>query len=152
MTSPSSLDVREVVFINERCRLDYETLPPDVRESADQAVDAVQNGRNLPKKMLQPLKGKLSGVTEIRFPYDDDTYRVYLTLQCPWIIMVLDAGIKKSTAGKNIPRWQQERLEERFKSARDYCRRNETDLRKDYEGRKLKRDTFQKEIGHGRKS
>ena len=152
MTSPYSLDVREVVFINKRCRLDYDTLPPDVRESADQAVDAVQNGRNLPKKMLQALKGKLRGVTEIRFPYDDDTYRVYLTLQCPWIIMVLDAGIKKSTTGKNIPRWQQERLEERFKTARDYCKRNDAVLRKDYADRKQRRDKFQKEVGHGRKS
>ena len=27
--------------------------------------------------------------------------------------MVLDAGMKKSTEGKNIPKWQKERLETR---------------------------------------
>jgi hypothetical protein len=32
--------------------------------------------------------------------------------------MVLDAGMKKSTEGKNIPKWQKERLETRYKKAR----------------------------------
>jgi hypothetical protein len=41
-----------------------------------------------------------------------------VTLKCPWIIMVLDAGMKKSTEGKNIPKWQKERLETRYKKAR----------------------------------
>lgn len=31
----------------------------------------------------------------------------------PWVIMVLDAGMKKSTEGKNIPKWHKERLETR---------------------------------------
>jgi hypothetical protein len=34
MTSQDSLDIREVIFINERCRVDYEAMPGDVRESA----------------------------------------------------------------------------------------------------------------------
>jgi phage-related protein len=99
MTSEDSLDIREVIFINERCRVDYESMPVDVRESADQAIDALQNARPLPAKLRQPLHAKLSGVTEIRLAHDDNTYRVYVTLKCPWIIMVLDAGIKKSTEG-----------------------------------------------------
>jgi hypothetical protein len=41
-----------------------------------------------------------------------------VTLKCPWIIMVLDAGMKKSTEGKKIPKWQKERLETRYKKAR----------------------------------
>lgn len=92
MTSPDSIDVREVIFINERCRVDYEALPADVRESADQAIDALQNGRPLSIKMYQPLHGVLSGIHEIRLPYDDNMHRVYVTLKCPWIIMALDAG------------------------------------------------------------
>ena len=43
MTSEDSLDIREVIFINERCRVDYESMPVDVRESADQAIEALQN-------------------------------------------------------------------------------------------------------------
>jgi hypothetical protein len=42
MTSQGSADVREVIFINERCRVDYEAMPAEVRESADQAIDALQ--------------------------------------------------------------------------------------------------------------
>lgn len=60
MTSEDSLDIREVIFINERCRVDYESMPVDVRESADQAIDALQNARPLPPKLCQPLHAKLS--------------------------------------------------------------------------------------------
>ena len=147
MTSRDSLDVREVVFINERCRVDYEAMPGDVRESADQAIDALQNGYPLPRKLYQPLGGKLAGVSEIRLPYDDDTYRVYVTLKCPWIVMVLEAGMKKSTEGRNIPIWQQGRLETRFKRARDYCAEHGADLEADYEKRKFRREAFAKEQG-----
>ena len=47
MTSQDSLDIREVILINERCRVDYEAMPADVCESADQAIDALQNARPL---------------------------------------------------------------------------------------------------------
>jgi hypothetical protein len=83
MTSQDSLDIREVIFINERCRVDYEAMPAEVRESADQAVDALQNARPLPPKLYQSLGGTLTGINEIRLPYDDNTYRVYVTLKCP---------------------------------------------------------------------
>ena len=59
MTSEDSLDIREVIFINERCRVDYESMPVDVRESADQAIDALQNARPLPAKLCQPLHASL---------------------------------------------------------------------------------------------
>jgi hypothetical protein len=61
MTSEDSLDIREVIFINERCRVDCESMPGDVRESADQAIDALQNARPFPAKLCQPLHEKLSG-------------------------------------------------------------------------------------------
>src|SRR5688572_27199294 len=107
MTSWDSVDIRELIFINERCRFDYASLPEDVRESADQTMDALQNGRPVSPKMRQPLHGKLSGIDEIRLPYDDNTYRIYVTLKCPWAIIALDAGMKKSTEGKSIPKWQE---------------------------------------------
>jgi hypothetical protein len=72
MTSEDSVDLREVIFINERCRVDYEAMPPDVRESADQSIDALQNALPLPAKLCQPLHGALAGIHEIRLLYDDN--------------------------------------------------------------------------------
>ena len=145
MTSEDSLDIREVIFINERCRVDYEDMPADVRESADQAIDALQNARPLPAKLYQPLHAKLTGINEIRLGYDDNSYRVYVTLKCPWIIMVLDAGMKKSTEGKNIPKSQKERLETRYKNAREYWTTHDVALKADYDNRKARREAFAKE-------
>ena len=116
-------------------------------EQLDQAIDALQNARPLPAKLYQPLHETLSGIHEIRLPHDDNTYRVYLTLKCPWIIMVLDAGMKKSTEGKNIPKWQKERLETRYKKAREYCAERDADLKADYDRRKARRDESAKETG-----
>lgn len=59
--------------------------------------------------------------------------------------MVLDAGIKKSTEGKNIPSWQKERLETRFKNAREYWTAHDADLKTDYDKRKERREAFAKE-------
>jgi phage-related protein len=145
VTSEDSVDRREVIFINERCRVDYEAMPADVRESADQSIDALQNSRSLPVKLCQPLHGTLAGIHEIRLVYDDNAYRVYVTLKCSWIIMVLDAGAKKSTEGKNIPKWQKERLETRYKRAREYWELRDADLEADYEKRKARREEFAKE-------
>lgn len=147
MTSQDSLDIREVIFVNERCRVDYEAMPADVRESADQAIDALQNARSLPPKLYQSLHGTLTDINEIRLTYDDNTYRVYVTLKCAWVIMVLDAGMKKSTKGKNIPKWQKERLETRHKKAREYCTEHDADLKADYGKRKARREKFAEENG-----
>jgi hypothetical protein len=76
MTSLEGLDVREVIFINARCRVDYMNLPDEVRESADQSIDALQNSLPLPAKWHRPLQGSLAGIDEIRFPHSGDTYRV----------------------------------------------------------------------------
>lgn len=99
-------------------------IPEPVLESADQAIDALQNGRQLPPKMFGSLKGKLAGIDEIRLPYDDDTYRVYVYQGFSAVVMVLDAGIKKSTEGGNIPKWQNDRLEARaYRLPRDTVRK-----------------------------
>jgi hypothetical protein len=68
-------------------------------------------------------------------------------VKCPWIIMVLDAGMKKSTEGKNIPKWQKERLETRHKKAREYCTEHDADLKADYDKRKARRHEFAEENG-----
>jgi phage-related protein len=140
MTSLEGLDVREVIFVNARCRVDYVNMPDEVRESADQAIDALQNSLPLPAKWYRSLQGSLAGIDEVRFPHSGNTYRVYLTLKCLWVVMVLDAGMKKSTEGANIPKWQKERLEARYKKARDYCSEHEAELRSEYGKRQARRE------------
>ena len=149
MSSLEGLDVREVIFVNERCRVDYMSMPDEVRESADQAIDALQNSLPLPIKWCQPLRSSLTGIDELRLPHSGNTYRVYLTLKCLWAVMVLDAGVKKSTKGVSIPKWQKERLETRFKKALEYCAEHEAELRSDYGKRKARRERFAGRIVHG---
>ncbi|MBK8158379.1 MAG: type II toxin-antitoxin system RelE/ParE family toxin [Rhodospirillaceae bacterium] len=140
MTSPDSIDLREVIFINERCRKDYFDLPEDVCETADQAIDALQNGRQLPPKMFTKLGGGLSGIDEIRIPYDTDTYRVYVMQEWKWVIIVVGAEMKKSTSGNNIPKDQVERLEARLKKARAYVKDNSHLLERDFLKREARRN------------
>jgi hypothetical protein len=139
MTVETSVDVREVIFINERCRVDYEDLPPAVGESADQALTTLQNNEALTRKMFKELSENLNGVDEIRLPYASNTYRVYVYRGCAWVIMVLDAGIKKSPSGHEIPGWQVERLEQRLRKAKDYCADNEAELKRAFDSRATRR-------------
>ena len=61
--------------------------------------------------------------------------------------MVLDAGIKKSTEGRNIPTWQRERLETHYKKAREYWTGHDPEPNADYNKRRARHDAFAKENG-----
>jgi phage-related protein len=137
MTSPASIDVREVFFVNQAAEAGYEALPAEIGEAADNAIDAIQNNRALPPKMFRPLRGNamLAGIHEIKLPYNSDTFRIYVTLICPYVVMVLDAGAKKSNHGGAIPSWQTERLEQRLKSAKDLFTNDEIFLKLAFERR-----------------
>lgn len=120
MTADTSIDVKEVIFVNQRCEKDYLLLPQDVGESADGMIDALQNGRALNGNSYSPIVNdrRLSGIWELKLPYDGDAYRVYVWLGCPHVVFVLDAGAKKSITGREIPEWQKDRLAERLKIAK----------------------------------
>lgn len=135
MTSEESIDLKEVVFINQAAQRDYEAMPPDVKESADDAITQMQNERSLPSKMFRALKGNLSGVDEIRLPYDSDTYRIYVML-CSAAVYILDAGIKKSKTGSEIPRNQTERLIDRRDRAHRHYKDNQSDFEQAAESRR----------------
>lgn len=139
MTSDESIDLKEVVFINERAHRDYREMPPEVKESADGAITEIQNERPLPKKLLNALKGNLSGIDEIRLPYDTDTYRVYVTAFRA-AVYVLDAGMKKSKSGAAIPPNQTERLIERRKRAVKDYEDNRAEFERDAERRRRHHD------------
>jgi hypothetical protein len=120
VTAGTSVDTREVIFVNQRCEKDYLLLPREVGETADGALDALQNGRAPAGSMYAPLVNdrRLTGIWEIKLPYDGDAYRVYVWLGCLQAVFVLDAGGKKAPSGKEMPEWQKERLGERLTTAK----------------------------------
>ncbi|MBX3447901.1 MAG: type II toxin-antitoxin system RelE/ParE family toxin [Parvibaculaceae bacterium] len=139
MTFDESFDLKEVVFINQRAEQDYRAMPPEVKESADGALTEIQNERPLSKKLFNALKGSLSGVSEIRLPYDSDTYRVYVMV-FKAVVYVLDAGMKKSKSGAAIPPNQTERLIERRKRAVKGYENNKTEFERGAERRRRRHD------------
>lgn len=130
MTSDVSIDIREVIFINVDARRGYDGLPEAVGETADAAITTLQNGA-VPSApgLWRSLAGNLRGLGEIRIGSGTDTYRVYVWLGCDLAVFVLDAGIKKSSTGSAIPRWQQERLLARRDRAVEFCTANAALLR-----------------------
>ena len=122
MTSDTSIDIREVIFINPDAESGYEELPVEVGETADGVLTLLQNGRVPERKGLwRTLKGKLGGVGEIRINDSTNTFRIYLWLGCIQALYVLDAGMKKSPTGNEIPQWQQDRLADRRNRAAEDC-------------------------------
>jgi len=129
MTADTSIDIREVIFINPDAESGYEELPAEVGETADGVLTLLQNGRVPERKGLwRMLRGKLNGVGEIRINDNTNTFRVYLWLGCNQAIYVLDAGMKKSPTQNEIPRWQQDRLTDRRNRAAEDCANNQAEL------------------------
>ncbi len=125
MSSRTSVDIREVVFVNAQAKRAYESLQGEVLEAADARTTAIQNHWRLPRNQRQALTGKLAGIDEVRILFDDDTYRVYYLTRFHAVIYILDAGKKKSPRGKDMPRTQVDRLIERKKVAVAHYASNE---------------------------
>ncbi len=147
MTSETSIDVREVVFINPDAESNYEGLPVSVGETADGAMTLLQNGR-VPTRpgLWRTLKGKLRHLGEIRINDGSNTYRVYVWLGCDPALYILDAGMKKSPTGSEIPQWQQDRLVDRRERAIRDCADSQADLEKAFSDRALRRKRSKQEV------
>lgn len=140
MTSDASIDVREVIFINSDAECGYDALPSDVIELSDGAVTALQNGHSPARKgMWRMLRGKLAGIGEIRINNGTNTFRVYVWLGCNPALYILDAGMKKSPTGSEIPQWQQDRLIDRRERAAAHCRDNQAELDQAFQKRAVQR-------------
>jgi phage-related protein len=124
MSSDTSVDLREVIFVNRAAEEAYRGLPDEVRQAADARTTAIQNHQALPRNQRQSLSGKLAGIDEVRILSDGDTYRVYHLVEFAEVIYILDAGMKKSPTGSRIPKPQSEMLEKRKRSAQDDYDRN----------------------------
>lgn len=146
MTSDASIDVREVVFINPDAERGYDAVPPDVAEVSDGAVTVLQNGR-LPvrKGAWRVLRGKLSGIGEIRINNGTNTFRIYVWLGCEPALYIMDAGMKKSPTGSEIPQWRQDRLADRRERAATDCRQNRAELDRAFHERAARRDRHEQE-------
>jgi phage-related protein len=126
MSSDTSVDIREVIFVNQAADEAYRGLPDEVRQAADARTTAIQNNQPLPRNQRQSLSGRLVGIDEVRILFDGDTYRVYHLVEFAEVIYILDAGMKKSPTGSRMPKPQSEMLEKRKKFAQDdYDRNNE---------------------------
>jgi phage-related protein len=125
MSALTSVDIREVVFVNKHAKQDYESMPAEVLEAADARTTAIQNHFRLPANQRQSLKGKLAEIDEVRILFDDNTYRVYYLTAFKAAVYILDAGIKKSPRGSEIAKPQIERLIERKKVAVSHYLTNE---------------------------
>jgi phage-related protein len=137
VTSESSLDIRVVRFLPAGTADEYDALPVEVRDEADAATTLLQNNR-IPDNAKR-LKGALKGVTEIRIDHDTNTYRVYYVAEFECCLYIIDAGMKKSPRGGEIPAAQVKRLKERRASAEAHYKVNEVYFRKTFEARKLAR-------------
>jgi phage-related protein len=125
MSALTSVDIREVVFVNEQAKHDYETMPAEVLLAADARTTAIQNHMRLPRNQRQPLKDKLADIDEARILFDDNTYRVYYLTSFKAAIYILDAGMKKSPRASEISKPQVDRLIERKKVAVKHYMTNE---------------------------
>jgi phage-related protein len=77
LSSYTSIDLREVIFVNQAAEQAYRGLPDEVRQAADARTTAIQNHQPLPRNQRKSLSGKLTGIDEVRILFDGDTYRVY---------------------------------------------------------------------------
>ncbi len=119
MSSDSSIDIRAVIFVNRAAEDAYRGLPDEVRQAADARTTAIQNHARLPRDQRQSLSGDLAGIDEVRIAFKGDAYRVYYVVEFKAAIYILDAGIKKSPRGGEIPQQQVDRLVARKKAARE---------------------------------
>jgi phage-related protein len=142
MTSGTSTDFKEVIFINQDAANAYRSLPPEVREAADARTAALQNGERLPAQHAKRLSGQLSGISEIRLRFDADAYRVYFAAEFEKAIYILDAGIKKSPNAGVIPRWQMDRLAERLAAARRNYERDAVPIALRFDARRRAREAL----------
>lgn len=144
MTSESSLDIRVVRFLPAGTSAEYDAMPEEVRDEADAATTLLQNGRS--PANAERLKGALKGITEVRIDHDTNTYRVYYVAEFECCLYIIDAGMKKSPKGREIPRSQVERLKMRRAQAEVHYKANEAYFRKTYEVRRAARLQHEAEV------
>ena len=145
MTTDGAVDVKEVIHLGQALKA-YGSMPRKVRESFDKLITAVQNGKVVRKEDKTDLKGKLSGISELRFAFSTDTYRTYYAAEFEEVIFILHAGSKKSHKDGEIPREEIEALIRKRRSAEEYYRLHRAELEARFEIRRLNRARQPKDV------
>jgi phage-related protein len=89
------------------------------------------------------LKGDLSGISEVRLPFDTNTYRVFHVLEHEEVVYIIDAGIKKSNKKSEMPQQLIDRLKERKKTVEEHYKKNYVELRSKFVERENRRSLNQ---------
>jgi phage-related protein len=146
VSSNTSIDVREVIFVNKAAEEAYRGLPDEVRQAADARTTAIQNHQPLPRSQRKSPSGKLTGIDEVRILFDGDTYRVYHLLEFAEVVYILDAEMKKSPKGGKIPKPESDLLEKRKKAAENDYKRNKDVYRAAMEERLARRKALEPSV------
>jgi phage-related protein len=140
MTSDDAVDIKEVIFLSQRVEDDYLSQPAEVVEAFDARITAVQNLRRLPARHHQALSGNAKGIEELRVLHDSNTYRTYYLATYDEVVILIDAGMKKSKKDSGIPAEQVARLLERKRQADQFYAGNWASLRERYDARRKRRE------------
>lgn len=140
MTSDDAVDIKEVIFLSQRVEDDYLSQPAEVVEAFDARITAIQNLRRLPARHHQALSGHAKGIEELRVFHDNNTYRTYYLANYNEVVILIDAGMKKSKKGGEIPAEQVARLLERKRQADQFYAGNLALLRERYDARRKRRE------------
>lgn len=98
-------------------RRDLKRLPDEVQDDVGYALFAVQQGGYPPE--AKPLRGDLSGISEIRVDSGHGTFRAVYTLKLRGWIYVLHVFQKKSTVGRATPQREVNLIKARMVRARE---------------------------------
>lgn len=139
MTGGDSPDIREVEFVGPGARKAFLQLDEQVRYHANFAVRRIQNSARLPRDMVKELKGSLEGISEIRIDHVGDTYRVYYAARFKEVVFILEAGMKKSVRGGEIPKPTVDLLKDRLATAVRIYQTRRDEFEKRYQEREARR-------------
>jgi phage-related protein len=143
MTSPSSTDIKEIIFFPRQvveCLRDE--FPARIRDVMVERLHALQNGIRLPDQHNRSLTPQAPGIHEIRVNFNNYAYRVYHASEFAEVIYVVEAHLKKPTKGVGIPQADLDRMVGRLKAARVNYQENRLLLQHRFEERALRRRSF----------
>lgn len=117
------LFLKPVVWVGSS-RKDLREFPESVRDHMGYALYVAQRGgKHRDAKALSGFGG--AGVVEIVTDYRSDTFRAVYTLRYAGMVLVLHAFQKKSKAGRETPRRDNELIKQRLREAEQIAKEME---------------------------
>jgi phage-related protein len=107
--------VRTLIWLAD-ARESLSAFPVETKRALGFALRQVQNGAN--PRNAKPLAGLGSGAYELKEDGPDQTFRIVYLLKLRKGIYVIDAFVKKSKKGSQVPKEIRERIAARIRAAR----------------------------------